>query len=133
MAKTCFGGKFMTRLDKKQSIFKRIFTNNAYCWLACGCTIGVKMLVYYCYNLFPFGETTILRMDLYHQYGPLFAELYERIMNGASLTYSWVSGFGSCFLGNYFIYLSSPIGAIILFFGHKNMPDAIAAMILIKS
>ena len=72
-------------------------------------------------------------MDLYHQYGPLFAELYERVMNGASLTYSWVSGLGSCFLGNYFNYLSSPIGAIIMFFGHKNMPEAIASMILIKA
>ena len=81
----------------------------------------------------PFGDKTILRMDLYHQYGPLFAELYERIMNGASLTYSWASGLGSCFLGNYFNYLSSPIGAIVLFFGHKNMPEAIAAMILIKA
>ena len=72
-------------------------------------------------------------MDLYHQYGPLFAELYERVMNGASLTYSWVSGLGSCFLGNYFNYLSSPIGAIVLFFGHNNVPEAIAAMILIKA
>ena len=54
-------------------------------------------------------------------------------MNGASLTYSWVSGLGSCFLGNYFNYLSSPIGAIIMFFGHKNMPEAIASMILIKA
>ena len=96
-------------------------------------TAGTMLIIFICNQMIPFGDKTILRMDLYHQYGPLFAELYDRVMSGASLTYSWVSGLGSCFLGNYFNYLSSPIGAIILFFGHKNMPEAIAAMILIKA
>lgn len=90
-------------------------------------------VIYFCNQMIPFGDKTILRMDLYHQYGPLFAELYERVMNGDGLTYSWVSGLGSCFLGNYFNYLSSPIGAIVLFFGHKNVTEAIAAMILLKA
>lgn len=123
----------MTRLDKKQSIFKRFFSNNAYCWLACGCTIGVMMLVYYCYDLFPFGETTILRMDLYHQYGPLFAELYDRVTNLESFLYSWQTGLGSSFLGNFFNYLSSPSMIIMLLLGHENMPEAIAGMIIAKA
>lgn len=133
MAITCFGGKIMTRLDKKESIFKRIFSNNAYCWLACLCTIGVMMLVYYCYDLFPFGETTILRMDLYHQYGPLFAELYDRVTQLKSFLYSWQTGLGSPFLGNFFNYLSSPTMIIMLLLGHENMPEAIAGMIIAKA
>ncbi len=127
----------MTTLEnnqqKKQSIFKRLFVNNSYCWLACLCTIGVMMLVYYCYDLFPFGETTILRMDLYHQYGPLFAEFYDRVTNLKSFLYSWQTGLGAPFLGNYFNYLSSPTSIIMLLLGHKNMPEAIAGMILTKA
>ena len=123
----------MTKLNEKKSIFRRIFADNAYCWLACGCTIGIMMLVYYCYNLFPFGETTILRMDLYHQYGPLFAELYDRLTNMKSLLYSWQTGLGSPFLGNFFNYLSSPSMIIMLLLGHKNMPEAIAGMIIAKA
>ncbi len=123
----------MTRLDKKQSIFKRFFVNNSYCWLACLCTVGVMMLVYYCYDLFPFGETTILRMDLYHQYGPLFAEFYDRVTNLKSFLYSWQTGLGSPFLGNYFNYLSSPTSIIMLLLGHENMPEAIAGMIITKA
>lgn len=96
-------------------------------------TAITMFIIFMCNLMVPLGDKTILRMDLYHQYGPLFAELYERVMNGDSLTYSWISGLGSCFLGNYFNYLSSPIGAIVLFFGHNNVPDAIAAMILIKA
>lgn len=118
---------------KKESVISRIFRGNSYCWLAILCTAGIMMLVYYCFNLFPFGETTILRMDLYHQYGPLFAELYDRVMNLKSFIYSWNTGLGSPFLGNYFNYLSSPAAFLILILGHKNMPEAIAGMILIKA
>ncbi len=118
---------------KKQSVFRRFFGNNSYCWLAAGCTVGIMMLVYYCYDLFPFGETTILRMDLYHQYGPLFAELFDRVTNLKSLIYSWNTGLGGPFLGNYFNYLSSPTGIIMLLLGHENMPEAIAGMIITKA
>lgn len=120
-------------LQKKQSLFKRIFANNSYCWISCLCTAGIMMLVYYCYDLIPFGDKTILRMDLYHQYGPLFAEFYDRITNGQSLLYSWQTGLGSPFLGNFFNYLSSPSAIIMLILGHKNMPEAIAGMILLKA
>lgn len=118
---------------KKQSAFKRFFAGNSYCWLAVGCTVGIMMLVYFCYDLFPFGDTTILRMDLYHQYGPLFAEFYDRVTNLKSFVYSWNTGLGSPFLGNFFNYLSSPSAIIILLLGHENMPEAIAGMILVKA
>ncbi len=111
----------------------RIWEDNRYIIYSFLATAGTMLIIYFCNKMIPFGDKTILRMDLYHQYGPLFAEFYDRVMSGASLTYSWVSGLGSCFLGNYFNYLSSPIGAIILFYGHKNMPEAIAAMILLKA
>ncbi|MBO5409848.1 MAG: YfhO family protein [Clostridia bacterium] len=117
----------------KKSVFRRIFADNSYCWLSCLCTLGIMMLVYFCYSLFPFGESTILRMDLYHQYGPLFAELYDRVINLKSFLYSWQTGLGSPFLGNFFNYLSSPSAIIMLLLGHENMPEAIAGMIITKA
>lgn len=116
-------------MNKKKSFFEE-YKYIIYAFLA---TTVTMIIIYACNRMVPFGDKTILRMDLYHQYGPLFAELYERVKQGASLTYSWVSGLGSCFLGNYFNYLSSPIGAIVLFFGHENVPEAIAVMILLKA
>ncbi len=113
-------------------IFKKGF-NVRYCWLAALCTAFIMMVVYYCYDLFPFGDMTILRMDLYHQYGPLFAELYDKVTNLDSLLYSWNSGGGGAFLGNFYNYLSSPTAIFMLLFGHKNMPEAIAAMVLTKA
>lgn len=118
---------------KKESFFSRFFVGNAYCWLSMVCTIGIMLLVYYCYELYPFGEKTILRMDLYHQYGPLFAELYDRVTNLRSFFYSWQTGLGSPFMGNFFNYLSSPSMIFMLLMGHENMPEAIASMIVAKA
>ena len=112
---------------------RRVFFENRYIFAAGGIAAGVMLIIYLCTSVFPAGDNTVLRMDLYHQYGPLFAELYDRIFAGKGPAYSWVSGLGSCFLGNYFNYLSSPIGAIVVFFGHKHVPEAIAAMVVIKA
>lgn len=116
-------------IKQNQSFFVR----NKYVFLSFIATSVSMFLVYMINSMVPLGDNTILRMDLYHQYGPLFAELYDTVMGGESLIYSWNSGLGSCFLGNYFNYLSSPVAAIVLFFGHENITEAIAAMILIKA
>ena len=89
-------------------------------------------IVYVCYQIIPFGDNIIYRMDLYHQYGPLFSELYDRLTSHGSFMYSWNTGLGSSFFGNYFNYLSSPISFIILLFGHKNTFEAVETMIAIK-
>lgn len=93
----------------------------------------IMMFAYAVWEFFPFGENIILRMDLYHQYAPLYAELYERVFGGDSLLYSFTSGLGSGFLGNYFNYLSSPTLLFVLMFGHFNVPEAIAAIVLVKA
>ncbi len=109
------------------------YQNNKYVLLSALVSFLICQLVAFCYDLVPYGDMTILRMDLYHQYGPLFAELYDRLTSGESLIYSWNSGLGSSFLGNFFNYLSSPLTIIILFFGHKNITEAISCLIMLKA
>ncbi len=116
-----------------KSKFKCQIKDNKFILLT-GCSaFFIIMVVYFCYSIIPFGDKTIYRMDLYHQYGPLFSELYDRITSGESLLYSWNSGLGSSFLGNLFNYLSSPFSVLVLIFGHENTFEAVAAMIAIKS
>ena len=119
--------------SKKETALSRFFNENIFIILAFICAAALMMIVYYCFELIPFGDRTVLRMDLFHQYGPLFAELYDRLTGFKSLLYSWTSGGGSSFLGNYMNYLSSPIAFIILLFGHENIPESIGAMVLIKN
>lgn len=118
---------------KKPTKFGRFVNENIFIVLAFVCAAAIMMIVYFCNDVIPFGDRTVLRMDLFHQYGPLFAELYDRLTGLKSFAYSWTSGGGSSFLGNYYNYLSSPIAFIILLFGHKNIPESIGAMVLIKN
>ena len=116
-----------------RTFFNKIFINNCYCWLAAVCAAVISLIIAYCYDMIPFGDITILRMDMYHQYCPLFAELYDRVTGLKSFMYSWETGMGSSFLGNFYNYLCSPSAIFVLIFGHKNVTEAIAAMIFSKS
>ena len=121
----------MSPLLKKDDMSKDL---RKYCFLSGILALVVMLFVYLCHgNTLLFGDRTVLRMDLYHQYGPLYAELYDRITEGYSLVYSWTSGAGGSFLGNLFNYCCSPFALILLLVGHKNMPEAIAIMILLKA
>lgn len=117
------------KIGKKQSIISR----NSNCVMSAVIAAVIMLFAYVVWEFFPFGENIILRMDLYHQYAPLYAELYERVFGGDSLLYSFTSGLGSSFLGNYFNYLSSPTLLFVLLFGHINVPEAIAAIVLVKA
>ncbi len=104
-----------------------------YSFIAAAFAAGIMLVIYLFHqNTLVFGDLTVLRMDLYHQYGPLYAEVFDRIINGESLIYSWTSGLGASFLGNFFNYCSSPFALVMLICGHKNMPEAIAIMIMLK-
>lgn len=116
---------------KETKAYRRIHANR-YVWLSFLVSLVICIVVELCYSMWPFGDISILRMDLYHQYGPLFGELYDRIVNGQSLQYSWQSGGGGIFLGNFFNYLSSPLSILVLIFGHKNIPQAVGCLIFLK-
>lgn len=112
---------------------KKFSKNNIYTFITGIVAVFVILLVYFCFDIIPFGDRTVYRMDLYHQYGPLFSELYDRLTSGKSLIYSWNTGLGMPFLGNFYNYLSSPLSFFILLFGHKNTFEAVAALVAIKS
>ena len=45
-------------------------------------------------GIFPFGEESYLRTDMYHQYAPFFSEFRHKLTTGGSLLYSWDIGMG---------------------------------------
>lgn len=90
-------------------------------WLSILLVSFLSVFVFAVYTLSPIGNYTVLKMDLYHQYGPLFAELYDKVREGKSLFYSWNSAGGSGFLGNFFNYLSSPFTLFIFWFSKTEV------------
>lgn len=118
--------------DFKNGRIYKLFFRNRFVFLSMATALILMLFILLIFNCFPFGDTTVLRMDLYHQYGPLFVELFDRVTGGESFLYSWTSGGGSSFLGNYFNYLSSPFSAIIFLFDRDEMPLAITTIVSVK-
>ena len=116
----------------KQSKTYKIFYKNRYVFLTTVLATACIAVIYVIFSVFPFGSITVMRMDLYHQYGPLFAELYDRIVEHKSLLYSWNTGGGSSFLGNYLNYLSSPLSFLILLFDKEDISYAITFIVALK-
>ena len=65
-------------------------------------------------RIFPFGQESFLRTDMYHQYAPFFSEFQHKLRTGGSLLYSWDVGMGVNFAALYAYYLASPLNWLII-------------------
>lgn len=56
--------------------------------------VMVLLIIFIQRGIFPFGEESFLRTDMYHQYAPFFSEFQYKLTHGGSLLYSWDVGMG---------------------------------------
>ena len=127
-----FDSRIKAENEKGTRLYKNFF-DNRYTVFSALLALGVISVIYMIFKLFPFGDMTVLRMDLYHQYGPMFVELFDRVTQHKSFLYSWQAGGGSSFLGNFFNYLSSPLSALIFLFDRDQIGDAITTLVAVKA
>ena len=64
-------------------------------------------------EIYPFGDRSFLRTDLYHQYAPFFQELKDKLSTDESLFYTWDIGLGTNFMAIFAYYLSSPLNCFL--------------------
>ncbi len=83
-------------------------------------------------GIFPFGNQSFLRNDLYNQYMPFFQALYDRIWQGEGLSYSFELGAGSGFAALYGYYLASPVNWLVLLCPRTLIIEFITLLILVK-
>lgn len=83
-------------------------------------------------GIFPFGNQSFLRNDLYNQYMPFFQALYDRIWQGEGLSYSFELGAGSGFAALYGYYLASPVNWLVLLCPRAWIIEFITLLILVK-
>ncbi|MBQ2250061.1 MAG: YfhO family protein, partial [Lachnospiraceae bacterium] len=74
----------------------------------------IMVIIFIQRGIFPFGDESFLRTDMYHQYAPFFSEFQHKLRNGGSLLYSWDIGMGVNFAALYAYYLASPMNWLIM-------------------
>lgn len=65
-----------------------------------------------CSGYSPFGSSSILMSDMYHQYYPFFKEFRRTLLAGDSLLYNWNLGMGVDYLALIAYYVASPLNLL---------------------
>lgn len=94
--------------------------------------IFVLICLYIIKEVHPFGDRMYLARDMYHQYAPFFSELYNKLTNGGSLTYSWNIGLGTNFTGLYAYYLASPLNWFLALINRNHLIEVMNIFIILK-
>ena len=83
-------------------------------------------------GIFPFGENSFLRTDLYHQYAPFMAEFSRKLKSGGSLLYTWDISLGTNFSALYAYYLASPFNWLVALVPQDYIIEFISYMAVLK-
>lgn len=110
-------------------------TKNEYGYLALAALIPAILiyLIYFARGIHPFGDGTVLVLDLNAQYTYFFSALRNIVYDGGSMLYSWSRGLGGEFLGMYAYYVASPLSYLILLFPEDKTQEFLLLLFMIKA
>lgn len=92
------------------------------------------MLLGYVYmGVYPFGERSVMTVDMHHQYAPLLAQLRDMMLNGGNPFYTFEVGLGSSFIPLFGYYLASPFNLLLVLFPRYLLNEAVLVITLIKN
>ena len=94
--------------------------------------VVIMIIIFIQRGIFPFGNESFLRTDMYHQYAPFFSEFQYKLRNGGSLLYSWDIGLGVNFAALYAYYLASPMNWLIILCPKAYIIEFMTYMIVLK-
>lgn len=92
----------------------------------------LMLFVFIAIGVYPFGNNSVLVLDLNGQYVYFFEALRSFIYGDSSLLYSFSRALGGEFLGIYAYYLASPLSYIVALFPKKHITEALLLIILLK-
>lgn len=83
-------------------------------------------------DVWPFGESSVLVLDLNGQYVYYFEAFRDIVREGGSILYSWSRALGGEFMGIFAYYLASPFSLITALFPEGCITEALLTIILLK-
>ena len=84
-------------------------------------------------GLYPFGDGTVLVLDLTGQYVSFYEGLHDILRGEADLLYSFSRNLGGEFLGIYDYYVASPFAMLLALFPERFMLEALLLLFMFKS
>ncbi len=101
-----------------------------YCFII---PVALMYLIYLSMGIHPFGDGSVLVLDLNGQYVYFFESLRNAIYGEGSFLYSFFRALGGEYLGMYAYYLASPFSYIVALFPQHRILEALLTIILVKT
>ena len=92
----------------------------------------IMLAVYICLEKHPFGNQSVLTLDMQAQYVYYFEALRRLLTEGGSWLYSWERTLGGEMMGIISYYVASPFNILLVVFPKDMLPDAIMFIQLTK-
>ncbi len=108
------------------------FTKFGYLYCSFIIPAALFFIVFVMQGTYPFGNGSVLVLDLNGQYVYFFEALRKAIYGDASLLYTWFGSLGGESIGIYAYYLASPLSYIVALFPETAMTEALLVLELLK-
>ena len=109
------------------------FTRNCILLVSALLPAAILFAAYIFFKVYPFGERSVLSLDLNAQYVYYFDYMYDVLAGKESLFYCWSRNLSGEFAGIIGYYLASPFNWIVWAFPRKMITEGLLAMILAKA
>ncbi len=116
--------------NKLLNIFK---SRNMYLCLCFAIPVAIMYLIYLAMEIHPFGNGSVLVLDLNAQYVYFYEALRDFVWGDNSLLYSFSRQLGGEFMGIYAYYVASPLSYIVALFPKARILEALLCIFLIKT
>ncbi len=107
-------------------------SNLWYCIPAFIIPFVLTLISYACFDVYPFGERSVLTLDLNGQYIYYFEALRDAFWGDGSAFYSWSRNLSGGFMGIIGYYLASPFTLIIMLLPRKMILESMMIMQMCK-
>ena len=119
---------FLRKTQNKISQFPSVYL--LFCFLI---PVALMYLMYLSMGIHPFGNGSVLVLDLNGQYVYFYESLRNAIYGDGSFLYTFFRALGGEYMGMYAYYLASPLSYIVALFPASRILEALLTIILIKT
>ncbi len=124
-------------VEEKNTLRKRLLKlfkgKSLYLWLCFGIPVVIMYLIYLAMEIHPFGDGSVLVLDLNAQYVYFYEALRDFVWGDNSLLYSFSRQLGGEFMGIYAYYVASPFSYIVALFPKERILEALLCIFLLKT
>lgn len=111
---------------------KHFFKKENQMWLSFLLPALILLASYFIFGVWPFGEESVLSLDLNGQYVYYYDHMYDVIYGGESVFYSWSRNLSGEWMGIIGYYLGSPFNWIVWLLPRNWILEGLLAMMCVK-